>query len=151
MALSADRMRGRIESQSLSATNLVALTTALVFVAQLYVAWKRDGRLQWFGIDDADFLRFGGLSLRGGNPLADPWQLLSAVFVHIGIIHFGFNMFALVNLGRSAEALVGPARFLIAYVVTGVVGFATTVVLSFFSPQGTGTAGASGALFGLMG
>jgi membrane associated rhomboid family serine protease len=152
LAASAERIRGSIDSQSLPATKLIVALTALVYAGQMYVAFRRDGTVEFLGrINPSDFLRFGGLPMQEALIRAEPWRLLSAVFVHIGLLHFGLNMYCFVDLGRLAERLIGPARFLIAYVVTGIVGFATTFVLSLFSPQGPGTAGASGAIFGTMG
>jgi membrane associated rhomboid family serine protease len=84
---------------------------------------------------------------------AEPWRLLSACFVHYGLIHVGMNMLALVHLSRLAEPAVGSVRLLIAYVVSGVLGFATTLAYGALSGAALAgsTAGASGAIFGLMG
>jgi rhomboid protease GluP len=83
----------------------------------------------------------------------EPWRVLSAVFVHFGLLHIGLNMMSLVSLGRSLEPHFGSARFLILYVVTGALGFVATLGWWDFSssPLPRATAGASGAIFGLVG
>jgi len=73
------------------------------------------------------------------------WRLGSAMFLHAGIIHIAFNMWALKNLGEELEQIYGPAVFLLLYLGAGWVG-------SLASRMCTGAAvGASGAIFGLGG
>jgi membrane associated rhomboid family serine protease len=81
----------------------------------------------------------------------EPWRYLSSCFFHFGILHIGFNMVALWDVGRVLEQRVGSARYAIAYVVTGIVGFivGNWWFALFNEPYITG--GASGAIFGLIG
>ncbi len=101
------------------------------------------------GLAMSTLLRFGALG--NGIGLVEPWRLLSACFFHFGILHIGFNMVALWDVGRVIEQRVGSARFAITFVVTGIVGFA--VGEAWYTLQGyyPPTAGASGAIFGLIG
>lgn len=75
------------------------------------------------------------------------WRLVSALFIHIGIIHLLFNSYALMFIGPLIEELLGKERFLAAYLVTGVVGF---LLSNGYYPPGLVTAGASGAVFGMI-
>ncbi|OQX67844.1 MAG: hypothetical protein B6A08_13350 [Sorangiineae bacterium NIC37A_2] len=110
------------------------------------------------------FVLFGGsgtfgpptirsLVLAGGifSTLVDqePYRLLSAVYVHLGLDHLALNMAALVSLGRSIEDRIGGARLLLLFVVTGILGFA--VSRFYYGQVSPPTAGASGALFGFVG
>ena len=74
------------------------------------------------------------------------WRLITSAFIHIGILHLGFNMYALWTLGPLAEEIFGHWRFLTIYLLSAV-GGATASYL--FSPDLS--AGASGAIFGLLG
>lgn len=74
------------------------------------------------------------------------WTLLSANFLHGSFLHLLFNVMWMRSLGDTATALLGPARFFIVFVLTGVGGFLTSVLLS-----PAPTMGASAAIFGLMG
>lgn len=74
------------------------------------------------------------------------WRLLTSVFLHIGLLHLLFNMFALLSIGRLAESIYGHARFLAIYLVSGVSGALFSYLFSR-SPS----AGASGAIFGVAG
>jgi membrane associated rhomboid family serine protease len=76
------------------------------------------------------------------------WQLVTSMFTHVEIWHIGFNMLALYILGPQLELLLGRARFLALYLMSGLVGSATVYWLS---APGSITIGASGAIFGLMG
>ena len=85
---------------------------------------------------------FGPLTLTG-----QWWRLLTAMFVHIGIVHLALNMWCLWDLGLLAEYLYGRKTFLALYLVSGL---AASVVSLTHNPLVV-TAGASGAIFGLAG
>ncbi|MDW8394822.1 MAG: rhomboid family intramembrane serine protease [Anaerolineae bacterium] len=74
------------------------------------------------------------------------WRLVTANFLHIGLLHIAFNTYALYALGRQVESLYGHPRFVTIYLLSGVSGAA----LSFMLTQGL-SAGASTSLFGLFG
>jgi len=73
------------------------------------------------------------------------WRLVTAMFLHGGLIHIGFNMMTLMQFGPALEELYGSGRYLFLYVVTGAFGFLASAVTGHFS------VGASGALLGLIG
>src|SRR6201994_707397 len=85
---------------------------------------------------------FGGYVLTG-----QWWRLLTAAFVHVGILHLATNMWCLWNLGLLGEPLLGPVGVVAVYVLTGIAGNLLSVAVH---PQVVG-AGASGAVFGLAG
>jgi membrane associated rhomboid family serine protease len=75
------------------------------------------------------------------------WRFVTPIFLHANLLHVGLNMLNFVVLGVFIERLVGHLRFLLIYMVTGVV----SIIASFvFSPQEV-SVGASGAIFGLVG
>jgi len=77
----------------------------------------------------------------------EPWRLLTCMFIHIGIIHLLFNMWCLWNLGEMAEHLYGRAVFLAIYLGAGICGSYLSLA---WNPM-RGSAGASGAIFGIAG
>jgi len=94
----------------------------------------------------------GYLSTVGGNfsPLTSEgqwWRLLSSTFLHIGLFHLLFNMFALYSFGRLVERLYGPRAFFGLYLLAGFVGSCGTLLAA---PEAVGV-GASGAIFGVIG
>jgi len=74
------------------------------------------------------------------------WRLLTACFIHIGITHLAFNVYALYAFGRQVEGRFGRHRFVALYLISGLCGS----VLSFVGNDAL-SAGASGAIFGLLG
>lgn len=75
------------------------------------------------------------------------WRLFTSFFVHIGIFHLLFNMYALLYVGILLEPFLGKTRFLAAYVISGI----AASVSSIWWHELTISAGASGAIFGLYG
>jgi len=73
------------------------------------------------------------------------WRLITAMFLHGGLIHIGFNMMTLMQFGPAVEELYGAPRFLFLYTITGAVGFFFSALRGHFS------LGASGALLGIIG
>jgi len=76
------------------------------------------------------------------------WQLATSVFSHVEVWHIAFNMLALYFLGPQLEAILGRARFLAVYLLSGL---ASSTAVLWLSHEHTQTLGASGAIFGLMG
>ncbi|MDQ4117823.1 MAG: rhomboid family intramembrane serine protease, partial [Actinomycetota bacterium] len=75
------------------------------------------------------------------------WRLITSAFLHFGPIHLLFNAFALFVIGREVEGVLGRARLLVVYAVS-LLGGSAAVML--FSDPASQTAGASGAVFGVM-
>jgi len=75
------------------------------------------------------------------------WRLLTAAFLHGGILHLGMNMLALWWFGGPIEEALGRGRFLLLYLVSGLAGSVGALLLS---PEAV-TVGASGAIFGILG
>ena len=75
------------------------------------------------------------------------WRLITNTFVHIGILHLLFNMYAFMFIGMLLEPLLGKLRFVVAYLLTGVLASLT----SLWWHDITISAGASGAIFGMYG
>lgn len=78
----------------------------------------------------------------------DYYRLVTSAFVHYGILHILFNMYALYVLGPPLERHLGRPRFGALYALSAMGG---SVVVYLFSPTNVSTAGASGAIFGLFG
>jgi membrane associated rhomboid family serine protease len=86
-----------------------------------------------------------------GAPGFQVWQLLTYGFLHGGLTHLFFNMFALYMFGGEIERLFGTRRFVTYYLVC-VVGaaIAQLVVISNINMRPVPTVGASGGVFGLL-
>ena len=86
-----------------------------------------------------------GASLPWPGDLEEPWRLVTAIFLHGGILHIVFNMWVLMDIGPMVEEQYGSARYLFLFTATGAAGY---LVSSF---AGHPSVGASGSLLGLIG
>ena len=85
---------------------------------------------------------FGPLTMNG-----QWWRVVTATFLHFGVLHLALNMWALYENGRIVERLYGSLYFLALYLFSGVTGSLTSL---FWHPT-VNSAGASGAIFGVLG
>lgn len=81
------------------------------------------------------------------GPLGEWWRIFASGFGHFGMFHLGMNMYALYQLGRGIERLLGPRRFALAYLTSLVGGSLGALMIG----PGEPAMGASGAIFGLLG
>jgi len=113
----------------------------------VYVLMLASG-VDFFAPTTVDVLKWGGCNdatiLHGQS-----WRLVTAMFVHFGILHLFMNLYALYDLGSTLERIVGKARFILAYLATGVLGGLVSQLwhLGTYSVE----AGASGGVFGIIG
>lgn len=84
-------------------------------------------------------------ALVSADVFARPWTLVTSMFLHGGVEHLFYNMFALGLFGSVLEKLIGGKKFLILYFVSGVIAGIGT--LPFYEAS----IGASGAIFGVLG
>jgi rhomboid protease GluP len=88
----------------------------------------------------------------GGNylpyTLRDPLRLVKAMFLHAGLVHIAFNMWALWDMGKLTERFYGNTQFLLIYMLSGIFGSLASL---FFGAKVTVAVGASGAIFGIAG
>lgn len=80
-----------------------------------------------------------------------PWRLFTSIFLHIGIVHILLNGWALYQLGGLVETFVGPSRMLAVALGSGLVGSAASTAWHVWMQNPGISAGASGAVFGLLG
>jgi rhomboid protease GluP len=100
-----------------------------------------------FLLPDAENLLAWGANFRPYTLEGQSWRLLTNCFLHIGILHLLFNMYALLYIGILLEPKLGSWKFGIAYIVTGLLASITSL---YWHPM-TVSAGASGAIFGMYG
>jgi len=87
-----------------------------------------------------------GASMRWPMDIKEPWRLVMPTFLHGSLMHIGFNMWVLMDIGPQIEELYGSARYLFMYVVTGIGGYILSGLLG-----GHVSIGGSAALLGLIG
>ncbi|HEV2231815.1 MAG TPA: rhomboid family intramembrane serine protease [Terriglobia bacterium] len=142
-------MGGLIPVPSTATSALVAANIAFYGVAWYLTQEAASAQLTaapaWGGVDYPVLIRLGGKF----GPLifaGEWWRLVTAVFLHASLIHIGFNLWCLFDLGPAVESLFTTQKFIFIYLVTGVLGF---IVSLWWSPGLS--IGASGAILGLIG
>ncbi len=114
---------------------LIAITV-IIFFAQMATSQ----------IAGYDVLLTYGAKYRDGILAGQVWRLVTPIFLHIGLAHIFVNMYSLYAIGPAVERFFGTPRFITTYLQAGIAG----IVLSLaFSPAQS--AGASGAIFGMLG
>lgn len=125
--------------QQLRAAPVSATLFALCVL--VFIAAERAGSTN----DPQTLLQFGatwrGLVWRG-----EWWRLFTSMFLHIGVVHLVWNLYAGFSWTAPFERLVGPGRFLVVYLLSGLAGSAVSII-----GHDAVSAGASGALFGVVG
>lgn len=116
-------------------TYVVLAVTVGIGLAQIALNFPDDPFTQLLGLSK-DAVAHGEL-----------YRLLSVVLVHAGLIHLGFNMYALLIVGPMVEQLFGHWLWIVMYLVTA----AAASVLSYVLLPNVDAVGASGAIFGLFG
>lgn len=88
-----------------------------------------------------------GSNLAPYTASGEPWRLASSMFLHANILHLLINLLVLFDAGRLYERMVGAWRFLLVYLLAGVLGGVASVA---WNPWAN-SVGASGAIFGVLG
>lgn len=102
--------------------------------------------VSWISPSSEDLLKWGA-DFRPMTLDNEWWRLITSCFLHIGILHLLMNMYALFYIGVLMEPYLGKARYLTAYLLTGLVASTTSI----WWHDNTVSAGASGAIFGMYG
>lgn len=130
----------------LSGSNLYATYTIIAINAIVFILMVINGA----GIIEPNALvhikwgsNFSTLTLSG-----DWWRLITNVFIHFGVIHIIMNTYAFYTIGVYLEPMLGKAKYITAYLCTGVLA---SIASLWWHKDGVNSAGASGAIFGLYG
>lgn len=90
---------------------------------------------------------FQDLAYYGPLTATQPWRLVTSIFVHLSILHLLFNMYSVFVFGPMMERMLGRARFAALFLLSGLAGSVAVLLIAPATP----VAGASGAIFGLLG
>lgn len=134
----------------LSATHFIMGVLVLLFLVPLLALGGNPDfdAGKYLGSGDTLAAIYMGAVIKVRGHALEYWRIVTASYVHFGVMHIGFNCYALLILGRLTEQLYGRGWFVFLYVSTGIVAF---VVSYLGHDYNTITAGASGSIFGLIG
>lgn len=145
------------------------LFTIVFIVANLFIfllMWSASGMsssILWGGFPEEVLLTFGAKMNYWIQHEHQGWRFVTPIFIHVNLPHILINMYGLWVIGPWVEKLYGSAKFVVFWVATGIAGVVASyltvipgshpgLVASFLiRPDDHPSAGASGALFGLIG
>ena len=125
------------EPKKIIITPILITLCVLVFIS-MYI-WGN-------GSENTITLLLFGANFRPLVQAGEIWRLATSMFLHIGIVHLVVNMYSLYIIGKQLESFLGRWKFLIVYLGSGILGSLLSVVV-----HSSISAGASGAIFGLLG
>jgi len=132
-----------------TATSVVVVANLALYAIAWYMTASASAQLgaapSMGGVSGEVLLRLGAKSAH--IFVGQWWRLVTAIFLHAGLLHVGFNLWCIFDLGPEVEALFSTPKFIVLYLTTGVVGFLLSL---WWSPFGL-SVGASGAILGLIG
>jgi rhomboid protease GluP len=128
------------------ATTVILIVNVLMFAVSLLTSVQQGAGLGLTAGVSGDVLYRMGASYYPAIFVGHQWfRLVTAMYLHGSILHIGFNMWVLWDVGPVIEEVYGSARYLFMYTFCGIAGF----VLSAW--RGNFSVGASGAILGLVG
>ena len=144
--------------------------TIIILIANLFVfllMWQASGlnsQVLWSEFPEPVLVAYGAkLNQYINAPYHQWWRFVTPMFLHVNLIHLAVNMYSLWILGPYVEKIYGSAKFIVFWVLTGIAGVVASYLTVRPGLAGSGlgrfvfkavdspSAGASGALFGLVG
>lgn len=125
-------------------TYILIFANIAMFVVTIVFGWVQYRTFN--GSQNIDVLVALGAKVNEYIALGEWWRLFSAMFLHIGVLHLLFNLYALYAIGTLVEGYFGHLRFAVIYLLGGLFGSLGSYA---FSPSIS--AGASGAIFAITG
>lgn len=119
----------------------------VVYVFLVLIGLMFAAELALGGSQNQETLRRLGAQVNPLVAVGELWRLVAAMFLHIGLQHILFNGWALFSVGREVEAMYGSLWFTVIYLLAGLAGN----IAYYWLGDSVLSAGASGAVFGLIG
>jgi rhomboid protease GluP len=143
--LTADAVGGLIPHARFT-TVMIILINLGFYVATVLYSMQTNSHGDAMGLDLDTLRAFGG---KDGYAILHGqwWRLITAGYLHGGLLHIGMNMWVLFDIGTQVEQVFGTSRYLAIYSIANITGFMAS---TFWAPQVL-SIGASAAIFGLIG
>lgn len=121
-------------------TQILIFSNILIFIIMVFCGFG------FISFNGQDLMKWGA-NFRPSTINGEWWRLLTNIFLHGGIMHVVSNMFGLIIVGIFLEPLLGRAKYLLIYLLTGILASCASILWY----DHTVSIGASGAIFGLYG
>lgn len=136
----------RVLSERVIVTWWLFISNVLIFVSAFL--WGMTDRFEQLKqvLEPVQIVLFTGMKVNEWISAGEWWRIVSSMWVHLDLLHIGFNAYGLYVIGPILEKIYGGRRFFFLYMVTGIVAGSASF---YFSDVPSG--GASGAIYGLVG
>ncbi len=139
-----------------SLIGLIAFVFLLQIVADLLLParYKSPGGMDLFSLlaaSNLTYVRMGSNLQHLVAVYGEYWRFLTYCFLHLGLIHIGFNCYAFWDLGRLAERMWGARQVFATFILTGIGGGAASYIWNVMAGRPANSLGASGAICGILG
>jgi rhomboid protease GluP len=142
--ISAGALGGLIPHARFTTMMILLINTGLYIATVLHS--QQSGAGGGLDLDGQTLINFGAKYLPGIE-MGQWWRLITAGFLHGGLLHIFMNSWVLFDVGAQVEGDFGVARYLVIYFVSNITGF----LASLYASPRTLSIGASAAIFGLIG
>jgi rhomboid protease GluP len=162
-----DRETLRFARAVLNRPNKFTISFMVANIFIFLLMWESSGMsstILWEGFPQPVLEAYGAkLNYLTGAPYYQLWRFVAPMFLHVNLLHLLVNMYSLMMVGPFVEKLYGSAKFVAFWVLTGICGLIASYLTVrpqlainpfarfIFKPEDLPSAGASGALFGLVG
>src|SRR5699024_4941876 len=130
--------------------SIIVILNILIWIATYYIPITMGN-----GLSIGETIYVYGIGYSPAVLEGEYWRLISPIFLHAqGFSHVVFNSFSLILFGPALEQMVGKTKFILAYILAGIIGNIGTLafdMLPIFSKEPTLHLGASGSIYGLFG
>lgn len=136
---------GGLISHARYTTSILLLINVGLYIATVVASMRAGNNDAFLNLDGNTLFEFGA-KVRFAILAGQWWRLVTAGFLHGGLLHIGMNMWVLWDVGAQVEEIYGTARMLVIYFAGSVVGFIFSTMWSQYL-----SIGASAAIMGLIG
>jgi rhomboid protease GluP len=126
-------------------TTLLLMVNSAIYAGLVFVSGQAGNENSLISIDSRTLILYGA-NFAPAVAAGQWWRLITAGFLHLGLLHIAMNSWALFDIGGHLEELFGAGRMAAIYVISTFTGF-----FASFYVSGSFSAGASAGIFGLIG
>jgi len=134
--------RGRRLKTAPVATITLTLINVIVFIIMEFIGSTTDAYFMY---------KHGAMYMPAITEGGEYYRLFTAMFLHFGIDHLAGNMMALIFIGDIVEKALGKVKYVLLYILSGILAGACSLLMNVYTDSLAVSAGASGAVFGIIG
>ena len=137
------------EAETMKGVTFIPIITIFIIAINVIIFFLEE--MTGFYLDTEHMLRWGAMFWPGVIEDHEWFRLVTHMFLHFGLSHLANNMIVLAFIGSTLEKHLGRIKYAILYLVSGILAGTASMVYNMLQDQAVISAGASGAIFGVVG